>query len=410
MSAAFLSESTARQLRTLVALPSLAQSRQVSLESLDPAEAAQKPPQVEDVVQRLTSALATSNGGGSPVASTNPTEYGRALTVLTQKAAETTRKMHEDPGAPLTPGDAMALEAVIRADGTRPSFTIRDGIVDPKHQDNPLTGSWGDLIDSTRSTLAAAIRAIGRVEPEHPTARNYFGTAWVINTGAGSALTNLHVAEAIWKRLPHLMERTARGFRVRGGVYVDFIGEAGNQASSRFRVIEAVFNPQTDGPGFTRLDAAVLRLEPASPDQADLPPALGISTNLDGPDGNLASFCTVGFPGPPQYFGGLHEGVDWNWVNSTLFGNLYGVKRLAPGLTHRPLGSVQDDARRWIFGHDITTLGGCSGSPLLNWSEAKPKSFGLHFAGSTLDSNYAHALGACAGELEELGVPTRGPG
>lgn len=406
MSTTFLSESTARQLRTLVALPSLAQNRQVPLESLDITEAAQEPPQVEDVVQRLTSALATPNGG-SPMASANAREYGRALTVLTQKAAETTRKMNEDPRAPLTPSDAMALEAVIRADGTRPTFTIRDGVVDPHHQNHPLTGSWGDLIASTRSTLGAAIRAIGRVEPEHPTARSYFGTAWVVNAGAGSALTNRHVAEAIWKRLPHLVERTARGFRLRGGVYVDFLGEAGNRARNRFRVIEAVFNPTADGPGFTRLDAAVLRLEPAAPDGADLPPEIGISTNLDGPNGNFASFCTVGFPGPPRYFGGIQEGVDWNWVNSTLFGNLYGVKRLAPGLSHRPLGSIEGDTRRWVFGHDITTLGGCSGSPILNWSEAKPKSFGLHFAGSTLDSNYAHALGACAGELDELGVPTR---
>jgi hypothetical protein len=88
-----------------------------------------------------------------------------------------------------------------------------------------------------------------------------------------------------------------------------------------------------------------------------------------------------------------------------LFGNRYGVKRLAPGNAHKPLGSVRGDYRRWVFGYDPTTLGGSSGSPIIQWLDAAPAAFGFHFAGASVDANYAHAFAACAGELQRIGVP-----
>jgi len=58
-----------------------------------------------------------------------------------------------------------------------------------------------------------------------------------------------------------------------------------------------------------------------------------------------------------------------------------------------------------VFGHDPTTLGGSSGSPVFNWLDAAPGSFGLHFAGASVDTNIAHAVAACATELRAIGVP-----
>lgn len=398
---AFLSEPSARQLKTLVASPALSDRSHVPVESLDFDEAVRTPPHAEDVTGRLEAALTSSLEQGGTEEQTDAREFRQAMTLLLQLTRDTARKLDDDPLAPLTTDDAMALEAVIRADGTRPSLPVHDGAVDPRH---PLAGSWSDLLESTRSALSDVVRAVGRVEPEYPTVRDYFGTAWVVDRGAGLALTNLHVVEAMWRRVPHHMERTEQGLRVRAGVFVDFVGEFGGQKRNRFRVVDVIVPPAADGPGFLRLDAAVLRLEPIQGNETDLPPAIGISTGLNGPQGGLSSFCLVGFPGPPRYFGGRHEGVDWTWVHTTLFGHQYGIKRLAPGLTHRPLGSVDGDERQWVFGHDLTTLGGSSGSPVLDWLAPTPSGFGLHFAGATLDSNYAHALGACTAELEALGV------
>jgi hypothetical protein len=187
---------------------------------------------------------------------------------------------------------------------------------------------------------------------------------------------------------------------------VDFVAESGSARSNRCRIVEAVV-PGEDGPGYERLDAAVLKLEPLL--DGTIPAAVPVRADPDGPAGMLFSFCVVGFPGAPRYAGGVHDGVDWTWVNTTLFGNRYGVKRLAPGTAHRPLGSLEGDPHRWVFGHDPTTLGGNSGSPLLNWLDGTPGGFGLHFAGISVDTNIAHAIVGCAEQLRAMGVPVKDP-
>ena len=197
------------------------------------------------------------------------------------------------------------------------------------------------------------------------------------------------------ERLPHAVARTTTGFRVFDGAFVDFAAESGSADVRRYRVVEATPS-QVNGTNFARLDAAVLRIEPLPDGPQDVPDALTVSADPDGPLGRLASYCIVGYPAQPVYESGTIEGVDWAWVTRTLFGNVYGVKRLAPGMTHRPLGSLPRDKRRWVFGHDATTLGGYSGSPALAWTDS---AFGLHFAGRSIDTNYAHAISAITTEL-----------
>ena len=62
-----------------------------------------------------------------------------------------------------------------------------------------------------------------------------------------------------------------------------------------------------------------------------------------------------------------------------------------------------DDPRQWIFGHDATTLGGSSGSPIIAWKDGGG-GFGIHFAGTSVDSNFAHAMAKCVDVLKRLGV------
>jgi hypothetical protein len=95
--------------------------------------------------------------------------------------------------------------------------------------------------------------------------------------------------------------------------------------------------------------------------------------------------------------------VKWPEVYAALFGNRFGVKRLAPGATHEPLGRY-----RWAFGHDATTLRGSSGSPLVNWFDSTPDAFGLHFQGRAKEANLAHAIARCASDLQAIGVPVVG--
>jgi len=387
----------AERLRRLVTERSWADRAGVTLESVPLEEAA--PPGAAEVTGRVEQAarhLAERQD-------VDDRDFRQALDLWLRTTDRAARRLDNNPDAPLPPDEVYALEAVVRADGTRPSLLVRSGVVDPVQ---PLAAGWTGQLAAAGDRLTRAVAAIGRVEPTHPSGSDFFGTCWVVDDRNGLVLTNRHVLDAMVERLPHAVARTTAGFRVFDGAFVDFAAESGSADVRRYRIVEATPS-QVNGTDFARLDAAVLRIEPLPDGPQDVPDALTVSADPDGPLGRLASYCIVGYPAQPVYASGTIEGVDWAWVTRTLFGNVYGVKRLAPGMTHRPLGSLPGDKRRWVFGHDATTLGGNSGSPALAWTDS---AFGLHFAGRSIDTNCAHAVSAITSELRALGVPIGGLG
>jgi len=387
----------AERLRRLVTERSWADRAGVTLESVPLEEAA--PPGAAEVTGRVEQAarhLAERQD-------VDDRDFRQALDLWLRTTDRAARRLDDNPDAPLPPDEVYALEAVVRADGTRPSLLVRSGVVDPVQ---PLAAGWTGQLTAAGDELTRAVAAIGRVEPTHPSGSDFFGTCWVVDDRNGLVLTNRHVLDAMVERLPHAVARTTAGFRVFDGAFVDFAAESGSADVRRYRIVEATPS-QVNGTDFARLDAAVLRIEPLPDGPQDVPDALTVSADPDGPLGRLASYCIVGYPAQPVYASGTIEGVDWAWVTRTLFGNVYGVKRLAPGMTHRPLGSLPGDKRRWVFGHDATTLGGNSGSPALAWTDS---AFGLHFAGRSIDTNCAHAVSAITTELRALGVPIGGLG
>ena len=384
-----------QRLRRLVTERSHADRTGVTLESMPVVEAG--PPGAAEVTGRVEEAarhLVDRPG-------VDDRDFRRALDLWLRTTDRAARRLDDNPDAPLPPDEVYALEAVVRADGTRPSLLVRNGVVDPAQ---PLAAGWTGQLAAAGDALTKAVAAVGRVEPTRPSGSDFFGTCWVVDHRTGLVLTNKHVLIAVLERSPHAVARRSRGFRVIDGAFVDFAAESGSADVRRYRIVEATPS-QVNGANFARLDAAVLRIEPLPGGPQDVPDALTVSADPDGPLGRLASHCIVGYPAQPLYESGTIEGVDWAWVTRTLFGNVYGVKRLAPGMTHRPLGSIPGDKRRWVFGHDATTLGGNSGSPALAWTD---NAFGLHFAGRSIDTNYAHAVSAITSELRALGVPKRG--
>ena len=97
--------------------------------------------------------------------------------------------------------------------------------------------------------------------------------------------------------------------------------------------------------------------------------------------------------------------MDWHFVLTTLFGNRFGVKRVAPGRFRLAPGSVQGDAFDRVMSHDATTFGGASGSLMFAWKDQGTPGYGLHFAGATLSANYALSLHRAADALKAIGVP-----
>ncbi|HKH48258.1 MAG TPA: trypsin-like peptidase domain-containing protein [Thermoanaerobaculia bacterium] len=394
-------------LRGLVAARAKARSQGLEAESIRSEEVLDaEPPHPDEVLQSVKDVM-----DRIPEAEIeNPDDFQRALHIFMTHADRAVQKLNRDPAAPLNRNESFALEAVIRTDGTRPSLLVRGGTVDPKH---PLAGGWHDTLMAVKDSLRERVAAVGRIEPANPSSNNFFGTGWLVDADQGLVLTNLHVLEAMWSRLPNAMLRGNDGsYQVLpGAAFIDFAGESGSLVKNRFPIEKAIPSG-IDGSGFSRLDLAVMKIkttDQSGAPSATLPVPIPVVADTEGPQGNLSSFCVVGFPGPPPFTSGVHEGVDWIWVNTTLFGGRFGVKRLAPGQAHRALGSLDGDPKQWVFGHDATTLGGSSGSPVLAWLDSDKGGFGLHFAGASVDTNCAHAIVQFRDRLQELGVPVQDP-
>lgn len=326
--------------------------------------------------------------------------FERALRIIAEAGSEAVRRLVDDPTT-LTPGDGAALEAVIFADGSRPSFLLEGGL---PPEDHPLIGSWSADLAVTRPFIAKVAKAVGRLQPLNGHASRFVGTGMLVPGAAEPlVLTNFHVLEDA--RTKHFVGMEAEGgrWRITGHLEIDFVAEAASLETQRFKVVEALL-PAGAGPGPSGLDAVVLRLE--TPGDPALPAPVKLSAAPALANGGASSLCTIGFPATPTRTFGVVDGIDWGWVVTTLFGGAmnFGFKRLAPGRFYRALGFDPADSARRAFGHDATTLGGASGSPVIAWKDTGPPCFALHFSGGDGDTNEALAFARARAELEAVGM------
>lgn len=358
-------------------------------------------PHRDDVLHRFVQTLAALDRRG-------PTDRARQIAAqpVNRLVEEALAALRARPGAVLPRAQLLGLETVVRADGTRPSLILKHGAVDPDH---PLAGDWRETLAATQDEVWNIARATARVQARSGSRNNYFGTGFLFDRDRGFMVTNRHVASAalskaiapVRSRRPHSQIDT---YRLYGDlIQCEFDGELDSGASLRCAVREIFLPPWPYRPDRPTLDVAVLRLEPLG--GALLPDALRIAARpLFEQPGALTSVCTVGFPATPRHRTGVVGGIDWGYVDKTLFGEQYGVKRLAPGEVHRRIGQGEF-GRYFAFGHDASTLGGSSGSGVFAWLDGTT-AFGLHFFGASADTNLAHGFGAAetSSLLEELGI------
>lgn len=331
--------------------------------------------------------------------------YRRALELVRRHAGPALAQL-ADPEAPLTPTAFGALEALVRADGSRPTLLICQGWIE---EDHPFIGGWSDPLVAQRSRLRELVALCGRIQPSGGHAGLYAGTGTLVCADGPWVLTNFHVLAEARRSFPVAAVQTDRGIHIARGLEIDFLGEADGPDCNRWSIVEAVY-PARAGEGFGFVDAVLLRLgQPLDGRPLPLPPggtarAL-LSTAPAYLDGDAVPLVTIGFPAEPEIGTGVVDGIDWEWVSTALFGGSFGVKRLAPGLVSRRLGTAPDDAAtRYAFGHDATTLRGASGSLLFALRDAGAPGFGLHFAGFDNDSNWAIAVPALVAAFAASGI------
>ncbi|WP_294535039.1 S8 family serine peptidase [uncultured Rhodoblastus sp.] len=332
-------------------------------------------------------------------------DFERALDIVREHGAAGLRKVI-DPAAVLSGDDVAAMEAVIKADGSRPSFMIKENWID---EANPLIRGWRNDLVGGRDGLKAVAALVGRIQPSGGHANRYCGTGTLVDAQGPWVLTNFHVLAMARRSYPVLAVDKPGGAAIESGLEIDFLGETGRADFSRFKIVEAVY-PTRAGPGFGFIDAVLLKLGD-SVDGKPLPtggPAAPytrakLSAAAEYVTGEKPTLATIGFPGPPARSEGVSDKIDWGFVASQLFGGSFGVKRLAPGAYSRALGSDVRDTLKNTIGHDATTLKGASGSLLFAFKDADTPGFGLHFTGYDSDSNFALSFPALKDALPGFG-------
>jgi len=329
-------------------------------------------------------------------------EFRKAFGLLFQHAETTLKKALAPDGPGLLDLDELgSLEALVIADGSRPSFLLRDGQIPPNH---PFLGMWKPDFEGRGSIVSRLAERVGRIQPPDGGPANYSGTGTLVDAARGLVLTNYHVVNHARNRLGVAMEGSGPILRVTGDWVIDFAGETGSSTRKRWRINE-VRLPNGVGESFDGIDAAVLRIEPFEAGETSLPaPLIMLSDDADYASGAaVQSLITIGFPGYPDTTAPAGAKVDWNWVIGTLFNNRFGLKRVAPGTIRRAAGVAVPRAAH-VLAHDATTFGGASGSLVFAWKDEAQPAFALHFAGATLTDNYAAALHSVHAALRELGL------
>ncbi len=113
-----------------------------------------------------------------------------------------------------------------------------------------------------------------------------------------------------------------------------------------------------------------------------LPPPISL---FDGKLREKQTVAVIGYPAEDSRNGAADQ--------SRIFANIFDIKRLAPG----EITGVGDS---FVFTHDCTTLGGNSGSVVVDVETGA--AVGLHFAGEYLLDNYAVRASTVRESLERL--------
>jgi endonuclease G, mitochondrial len=263
----------------------------------------------------------------------------------------------------LTSPGLTEFESIIVRIG-RPVLLVKNNsfVLDAPTFSEPESQAWKDILEVSRPKLEIAIPAVGRIEVEENPQMNWVGTGWLVANDI--IVTNRHVAR-VFARKDGAAFRFSRNFsgRLMEGI-IDFREELGIDEQSEFKLIKVLYIADDEDAdiAFFQVERTVGGLLLTQP--------LPLSNTVATPGMKIS---VIGYPAADSRV------ADPNLMRR-IFGNVYDVKRMAPGeiIGLDPSG---------ILKHDCSTLGGNSGSVLLDLDSGN--AIGLHFAGTFLQANYA---------------------
>jgi S1-C subfamily serine protease len=298
--------------------------------------------------------------------------YGRALDGT--EAVDFVRKevLRVRQGA-ASIGEAEGLldpEAIIIVNALlRPALVICQDVIS-----GPVPSDWAAALKDEGPALVDKFRGVGLIS-----CRNVLrpfsvetrllapvGTGFVVAPGV--VMTNRHVAlefatmEGQFRRIPDE--------DLEPSVTIDFAAEKCSSNPRVYRISRVLHVEPEPGP-----DVALLKVEDS---RGDLMPPLELQEKppAEAPGGR--EVLTVGFP--------FEDPRNPQAAQLKVFGGLFGVKRLSPGLLVNGGNARTQNPAGYLF-HDCSTLGGNSGSPVIDLKTGVV--YGLHFGGTFGKKNYA---------------------
>ena len=267
------------------------------------------------------------------------------------------------------PEQPTPTEAIIVRHGY-PSLLVQDGKFE-----EPKLKVWRQRLKGLRPGIEAAIASVGRIELIGNPRFEWVGTGWMID--GDTIITNSHVAS-------EFARQKANGwtFKTNQKAYIDFREEHLNPEELEYLIGKIVHvEVGDDAP-----DLALLRLESGVADALNITP-ISLSTELT----NAEFVGVIGYPA----FDSRNSAAD----QSRIFSDIYDVKRFAPG-------KIMDaNAAALAFTHNATTLGGNSGSSIIDLETGA--AVGLHFGGRQGQANWAVKPDVILEQLRTHGVQVK---
>ncbi|HEY9374125.1 serine protease [Streptomyces sp.] len=253
----------------------------------------------------------------------------------------------------------FGVEAIVLLEG-RPAILVQG-------QDfAPQEGEWS-LLDAHRAGIQESIARVGRVEVRGHPRLDWVGTAFLV--GPDTVLTNRHVAV-------EFARTDGVGWTFQQGMSAQLDpGEELPLAPADARIDLLTYEIREVVGVHPDVDLAVLRVAPPN-DGSPLPTPLAVAADApaDVPG------HTVYVVGYPAWDGRRNEPESMRRI----FMDVYNVKRLQPGLATRfTPGEL-------VMGHDCSTLGGNSGSPVFGLPDHRV--LALHYGGRYRTGNVSVPL------------------
>ncbi|HNR06204.1 MAG TPA: DNA/RNA non-specific endonuclease [Saprospiraceae bacterium] len=246
----------------------------------------------------------------------------------------------------------------------RPVLFVKNGKIEL-----PESNELKDRMIKYRPIVERPLKSVGRIELKNHQFKN-IGTGWLVSDEV--VVTNRHVAEVFAVK----SKPTALGASFKP----NFIGDP-IQAVIDFKE-EYALNTPAKNQFEIRIEKVLFLADSikGAPDIALL--KIKKSNRLPDPIPFISNKLRVNqFIGVVGYPFQDPRGVTDPEMERRIFGNVFGVKRYAPGQI------IGNPRSKWYFLHDASTLGGNSGSLVQDMETGG--AIGLHFGGLLLEANYA---------------------